>query len=361
MGEATERAQRDHATINDVARRAGLSVATVSRVMHDSPKVSQEAQRRVREAAATLGYMPNGLARGLVTRNTGTIGVLVSSIADPFWAEVVRGCEDRAQEHGCAVLIASSYEDAAREQRALDLFRQKRVDGVIVGASSSGPTALGNRGAYRLPVVFVNNEHIRPNDEPLADGATAGAEPNTYLVAGDDVRGAMLATTYLLSQGHRRCAYLGAEGRASSVHRLHGYRLALAEAGLPFDESLVVSLGEGAVPGELAAFRLLARRPQPTALFCYDDMTAVGALRAIRALNLHVPQDIAVVGFDDIPLAAYLDPALTTVRQPMHEMGQQAMTMLLDLVRGEAPPRLVTMSGELVIRSSVGLAPGEPS
>jgi DNA-binding LacI/PurR family transcriptional regulator len=189
--------------------------------------------------------------------------------------------------------------------------------------------------------------------EGAYDVETAAAT-DTYLVAGDDVHGAKLATEHLLSLGHRRCAYVGAEGRASSLRRLRGYRLALAEAGLPFDESLVVAPGEGAIHGELAAFRLLARRPAPSALFCYDDMTAVGVLRAVRALNLGVPQDVAVVGFDDIPLAAYLDPPLTTVRQPMYEMGQQAMTMLLDLINGEMPPRLVTMPGELVIRSSSG-------
>ncbi len=352
------RGRRDHVTIDEVARHAGLSVATVSRVMHDSPRVSAEARRRVHEAVETLGYMPNALARGLVMRSTGTIGILVNSIADPFWAEVVRGCEDRAQERGCAVLIASSYEDAAREQRAVDLFRQKRVDGIIVGASSGGPTALSRHGAYRLPVVFVNNEHVTPEEQSSASGGAydvaAAAATDTYLVAGDDVHGARLATAHLLALGHRRCAYVGAQGRASSLRRLRGYRLALAAAGLAFDESLVVAPGEGAINGELAAFRLLARRPAPTALFCYDDMTAVGALRAVRALNLWVPQDVAVVGFDDIPLAAYLDPPLTTVRQPMYEMGRQAMTMLLDLLAGETPPRVVSMPGELVIRSSSG-------
>lgn len=351
---------KEQVTIEDVARLAGMSAATVSRVMHNSPRTSPEAQRRVREAVATLGYMPNALARGLVTRSTHTVGVLVNSIGDPFWAEVLRGCEDYAQEQGYAVLITSAYEDPARERRAIDLFQQKRVDGIIIAASSGGPMALGDQRAYRLPVVFVNDEHMEPDEISVATDAVPHVEaaivPSIYHVANDDVQGGKLATEHLLQLGHRRCAYVGAPGRASSAHRQRGYTRALEQAGLPVDESLIVASGEGAMHGELAAFRLLARRSAPTALFCYDDMTAVGALSAIRALNLRVPQDVSVVGFDDIPLAAYLDPPLTTVRQPMYDMGRQAMQMLLGLERGETPASLVTMPGELIVRASSGPA-----
>lgn len=356
-----------HVTINDVARRAGLSVATVSRVMHDNPRVSLDARRRVREAVDTLGYTPNALARGLAMRSTShTIGVLVTSIGDLFWAEVVRGIEDYVYEQSYAVLIAGAYEDPERERRAIDLFHHKRVDGIIIGASSGGPEALNGRGSFRLPVVFVNNEHVGAGDTAreaeAADHVAVTAAMDrqhapTLLVTNDDVHGAMLATNHMLQLGHRRIAYLGSGERASSLHRLSGYRRALEGAGVPVDDEIIALAGEGANSGELAAFRLLSHRPAPTALFCYDDMTALGALRAIRACQLHVPRDISLVGFDDIPLAAYLDPPLTTVRQPMYEMGRQAAGMLIGVLRDGDPPRAVTMAGELMVRSSTGPPP----
>lgn len=348
-------------TIIDVARHAGLSAATVSRVMHDSPQVSEDARRRVREAIAALGYTPNALARSLATRSTRTIGVLVSSIADPFWAEVVRGVEDAAQEAGYAVLIAGSYENARREEKAIDLFRQNRVDAIVVGASSGGPQALPGMVVDGLPVVFINNEHIEPEDEASANGGEPdpgwASDPQTYLVAGDDRRGAQTATEHLLALGHTRISYIGAAGRASSLRRLQGFRLAMQQAGCPGDEAVNMTTGDRANDGELGAFRLLTGEARPTALFCYDDMTALGALRAARALNLHAPQDLSVVGFDDIPIAAYLEPPLTTVRQPMHEMGARAMRVVIERLRGEEPPGRVIMQGDLVVRVSSGPAP----
>ena len=294
-------------------------------------------------------------------RSTHTIGVLVSSIADPFWAEVVRGIEDYAQDAGYAVLIASSYENPRREEKAVTLFRQKRVDGIVVGASSGGPAVLRGLGADGTPVVFVNNEHIEPEDQAEDNGAGGKVEEATptltQLVAGDDRRGAALVAEHLLGLGHRRIAYIDALGRASSLRRLHGFRHALELARCPLDDSLVMSTGEGANDGELGAFRLLTREPRPTAIFCYDDMTALGALRAVRALNLRAPEDVSVVGFDDIPIAAYLEPPLTTVRQPMHQIGERAVRMLVELLRGEDPPGRVTMPGELVVRASSGPAP----
>jgi len=352
-------------TSGDVARYAGLSVATVSRVMHDSPRVSPEARRRVEEAVAALGYTPNALARGLVTRTTRTIAVLVSSIADPFWAEIIRGIEDQAVEAGYAAFIASSYEDARREEKAITLFRQKRVDGIVIGASSRGPEVLWRRDASAPPVVFINNEHIEPEDEvtgqasfiPGAEAAEPSALTHAYRIAGDDRRGARMLTDHLLSLGHRRIAYIGAIGRATSLRRLHGFRQAMEEARVAIDETLVIATDEGANAGELSTFRLLTSEARPTALFCYDDMTALGALRAVRALDLRCPQDVSVVGFDDIPIAAYLEPSLTTVRQPMHEMGGRAMQVLLELLGGGKPPRRVIMPGELALRASSGPAP----
>ncbi|HEV7127308.1 MAG TPA: LacI family DNA-binding transcriptional regulator [Ktedonobacterales bacterium] len=336
-----------------MARVSGLSVATVSRVMHDSPRVSVETSLRVREVIERLGYTPNALARGLSMRVTHTIGVLVISISDPFWGEVVHGIEDRARRDRYAVLLASTDEDVDKERQALELFRHQRVDGIIIGASSAGPGVAGDRQPARLPLVFVNNEHLPTSiDTPIDREARVAS-----LIATDDRQGARLAVEHLIALGHRRIAYIGPPDRASSIRRLQGYRLAMEAMGAVLDESLVMSVGEGANHGELAAFRVLARTPAPTALFCYDDMTALGALRAIRALKMRVPTDVSVIGYDDIPLAAYLDPPLTTVSQPMNEMGQQAMSILLDVLRGDSEPRTIVLGGELVVRGSSGPAP----
>ena len=344
--------QSENATIEDVARLAGLSMATVSRVLHQSPRVSAEARARVLAAVDHLDYTPNALARGLAMSTTHTIGVLVSSISDPFWGEVVQTIQSFARQEQYSVLIAASDENREIERQALELFRHKRVDGIIVGASSGGIGVLHDQRLGRVPLVFVNNEHFLPNGRD----AEQAAHPRANLVATDDWRGGKLAVEHLLQQGHRHIAYIGPSDRASSVNRLDGYRDALDEAGIPFESALVAMVGEGPNPGELATFRLLAGNPMLTALFCYDDMTAVGALRALRALRLRVPADISVVGFDDLPLAAYLEPQLTTVRQPTNELGTQAVRILLDILQRRQPPRTITVQGELVVRDSSGPA-----
>ncbi len=352
---AEGRPGKRHVTINDVARYADLSIATVSRVMHNSPRVSAETRQRVLDAIETLGYTPNALSRGLAMRSASTIGVLVISIADPYWAEIVGGIEDYAASEQYAVLIACSYEDAARERRAVDLFRQKRVDGVLVGAASGNPDLWQPSQSPGPPVVFINNEHI---DHSIATESEADALAHRtvpYLVASDDVRGAIMAVEHLIGLGHRRIAYIGVAGRASSLRRLEGYKAALQSAAIPIDPRLIVAAGEGANHGEAGAAQLLAAGA--TALFCYDDMTALGALRAAHARGVQVPRQLSIVGYDDVMVSAYFDPPLTTVRQPMHEMGKTAMRLLVGLLRGEEVAHRAIMPGELVIRASTGPAP----
>ena len=342
----------EHATIEDVARLSGVSMTTVSRVMHHSVRVSPEARARVLAAVEHLGYTPNALARGLAMSTTRTVGVLVSSVSDPFWGEVVQTIQRQARQQDYGVLIAASDEDVETERQVLELFLHKRVDGIIVGASSGGTSVLRDPRYARVPLVFVNNEHFLTS--PAAHPEPTHA---ANLVASDDRQGGTLAVEHLLSLGHRHIAYIGPADRASSLHRRAGYAAALEYAGVVCDPALIETVGEGANPGELATFRLLAHRPRPTAIFCYDDMTAVGALRAVRALQLRVPTDISVMGFDDILLAAYLDPPLTTVRQPTGELGEQAVRLLLDILAGGVLPRVVTVHGELVVRDSTGRPP----
>ncbi|MCX6032784.1 MAG: substrate-binding domain-containing protein [Chloroflexi bacterium] len=287
-----------------------------------------------------MGYSPDAGARSLVRGHTCTVGVVVTTVADPFSAEVVEGIEGAAYAHGYSVILAASQDDPERETAAVETLRSKRVDAVIVTSSRVGALHQERLGAAGVPVILLNS-----HSQQL---------PHTFSVRVDDQHGARLATEHLLALGHRRIAHVaGPAGHSSSADRLAGYRAALAEAGVPFDGALVFAGTGRPAAGEQAAASLMALADRPTAVFCYNDMTAIGLLRAARQAGLAVPRELAVVGFDDIPLASYVSPALTTVAQPKFELGQQAMAMALALMvgRGEGVGDVV-LQGRLVVRES---------
>jgi len=337
-------------SIKSVARAAGVSHSTVSRALRDSPLVSQGTKERIQGLARELGYFPNSIARSLVTRQTQTVGVVVTTIADPFVAEVVQGIENVAQQQGYSVILASSKSEPEREVAAVEMLRGKRVDAVVVTSSRVGALYLGILEKIGVPIVLINSHSEQTG-------------PYTFSVGVDNRHGGYLATTHLIERGHRRIAYISAGAdHSDSGDRLAGYRWALREAGIPFDSALVVEGTGRADGGESALLPLMALRRAPSAAFCYNDMTAIGLLRAAREAGLNLPQDLAVVGFDDIPFASYVHPPLTTVAQPKVEMGERAMKMALSL-RGsadserEALPNVV-MRGRLVVRASSGGAGG---
>lgn len=331
-------------SIKEIARLARVSHSTVSRALRHSPLVHPETAERIRRIADEFGYCPSGPARSLVTRHTETIGVVVTSIADPFHADVVGGIEEMANEHGFSVFLANSNADPDRELRVVRSFQQRRVDGLIVAASRVGALHLAALSRMRIPIVLVNNQHP---SEFVHSVAIANADA------------ARAATRHLIALGHRRIAYLGDRfGYQSDTERFAGYRQALAEADLPFEPELIAH-GNGKPDGAAPAMaRLLALADPPTAVFCYNDMTALGALRHLRRCGLRVPEDLSLVGFDDLFLAEYMDPPLTTMRQPMWEMGRAAARMLLDLISGKATVENIQMPAELVVRASTA-APGE--
>jgi DNA-binding LacI/PurR family transcriptional regulator len=283
-----------------------------------------------------MGYSPNAIARGLVTQRTHAIGVIVTSIADPFVSEVVRGIEEVAGNHHYRVFLGTSHNDPNREMNLVQALREWRVDGVIVAASRVGSLYKPMLKEIGVPIVLINNQH-----------------EGTYLhsVAVDDVQGAQLATRYLIAQGHRIIGHiLGPKEHASSANRLEGYRRALTQAKIKFDASLIAQ-GNGRADGSAQVAQLIARTPRPTAIFCYNDMTAIGALSILKQRGVRVPHDISIVGFDDIPFAAYVDPPLTTIHQPKDEMGRMAMMMLLNLLTGHPIDNVIT-EGKLIVRES---------
>lgn len=334
-------------SIKDIARAAGISHSTVSRALNDSPLVNAETKSRIRRLAQELGYSPDATARSLVMGRTCTVGVVVTTIADPFAAVVVDGIERTAYAHGYSLILAASNDEPEREIAAVEMLRSKRVDSVIVTSSRVGALHQARLGSAGVPVILLNSHSKQQT-------------PNAYSVRVDDTYGGRLATEHLLSLGHRRIAHVtGPEGHSPSADRLDGYRNALADAGVEYAPAYVIS-GTGQLDGGHQALQLLLKLPErPTAVFCYNDMTAIGLLSAARKAGVVVPRDMAVVGFDDIPLAAYVAPALTTVAQPMFELGERAMQMALVLMgrEGVIPCDVtdVILQGQLIVRESTHL------
>ena len=328
-------------TMADVAHEVGVSMMTVSRVINHKGDVSEVTRRRVLEAIERLDYCPSGIARGLATRRTGTLGLVVPDVANPFFAEVARGVEHVAYAEGYNVFLCNTDEDPERELAVLNSLEEKRVDGLVLCSSRLESEDLRLVVDSHPAVVLVNR---RLNG--------AGEQVRAVLV--DDVLGGRLTAGHLVSRGHRAIGLLaGPEGSRSGRCRLQGYQAILAEAGLKLDAGWVQSCAPMADAGCAAARALLDAHPELTALLCYNDLVAVGVLRAAAELGRGVPQDLAVVGFDDIALAALVTPPLTTCRVPRHELGVRAVKLLLDQIRGEsAGSEEIVLQPELVVRES---------
>jgi len=334
-----------HVSIKDIAKAAGVSHSTVSRALSNSPLVKVETKARIQRLAQEMGYTPDAIARSLVTQQTRTVGVVVTTITDPFVAEVVQGIEDTAHENDYSVILTSSAAEPEREMSAVEMLRAKRVDSVIVTSSRVGALYLEHLERIGVPVVLVNNHNEQSGRY-------------TFSVSVDNQHGGHLATNHLIERGHRCIAYVsGPADHSDDAERLAGYQQALDKAGIPFDPPLVVP-GNGRLDGgERALSPLLGLAEPPTAVFCYNDMTAIGLLSAARQAGISVPDDLAIVGFDDIPFASHVHPRLTTVAQPQRDMGRQAMNMALALMTADdsdAPFSDVVVKGKLIVRESSG-------
>lgn len=325
-------------SIKDIARVAKVSHSTVSRALHNSPLVSHETAERIRRIAREKGYRPSAIARSLVTRRTKTIGVVVTRIADPFIAEVVNGIEEVANDHGYSVFLANSDANPDREVKVVHSFHERRVDGILVTASRVGALYMPLLDEMRVPTVLINNQH-------------PGEFVHSVMI--DNLAASRLATEHLIRLGHRRIAYVGDQfGFQSDTERFAGYRSALEVADVPFLPELIAH-GDGKAEGGLRAMeKLLALPKPPTAVFCYNDMSALGALRAIHEHGLRAPEDISVVGFDDLFIASYTRPALTTISQPMRQMGRMAMDILIKLFAGLNSKTNLKVQGQLIVRES---------
>jgi len=328
--------QPDKPTITDVARRAGVSKSLVSLVMRGADHVSPGRRQAVTKAAAELGYRPNAMARSLVQRRTHLVGVMVSDLHNPFFADVVAGIQEQAARTGYKVLVNSGNRAAAREADAMETLLQLRADGIILGSPVLDDEVIA-RASREVPIVLVGREA----HSPAVDSVT-----------NDDRAGAEVAVEHCVSLGHRRIAHIDGGHGAGAPARRHGYEAAMKRLGLG-DLVSVVSGTYTEEGGHTGCLLLLAQKPRPTAIFAANDLAAIGALNAIEESGLKVPDDVSLVGYDNTSLAALRHISLTTIHQPRLEMGQLALSTLLERVdQDREEPRRVILSPSLVVRAS---------
>lgn len=339
MNDNTARVARA-VTIRDVAARAGVSLQTVSRAINNKAEIDPETRRRVLQVAGELGYRPSSIARGLKTRHTRTIGLVVPDIANPFFAEVARGAAEVAHGRGHGVFLCNTDEHAEREADILRMLAAQRVEGLVLVSSRLDDAQLSAATESWRPVVVVNR--------------TQPARAGLGCVVTNEAQAAVEATSHLIARGHRGIAYLSGSGTSrSSLERRRGYSQAMRAAGLGVRPDWHVTCAPTVDGGRQAALTLLRDCPDVTAVLAYNDLVAVGALQACRTLGRVVPRDCALVGWDDIVFAAYVSPALTTVHMPKYQIGERAMALLFDLIDspGEAP-EVATLHAALIVRES---------
>jgi LacI family transcriptional regulator/LacI family repressor for deo operon, udp, cdd, tsx, nupC, and nupG len=338
-------------SIQDIAQAAGVSHTTVSRALRDSPLISAEVRQQVQQLAREMGYIPNAVAQSLRGQRTGTIGLVITTIADPFVGRVVRGVEEVVQRDHLSLFLSVSNNDPDREMTVIETFHRRRVDGIIVAASRLAEQHEKRLAEIRVPTVLINHQaedHLE----------------HLHSVSIDDETGARTAVEYLLSLGHRAIGYLGSASRPRSNRvRLASYRAALASAGIrPEDDWICIAPsehrhhaedvpdGQKLLPGLAAA--------GVTAVFCYNDSLAIGALLACHALEMAVPDQFSILGFDDIDTAQYVTPPLTSIHQPRLRLGQFAAEMLLDLLAAR-PVQDHVLPTSLVVRGSTAPPPSQ--
>jgi LacI family transcriptional regulator len=326
-------------TIKDIALHAGVSITTVSHVVNGTRFVSETARVRVNDAITALKYVPSALARSLKNNRTHTIGMMIPNCSNPFFAELIRGIEDTCFAADFNVILCNSDDDANKQRKYIRVLTEKQVDGLII-FSSGGDTELSNLlREIEMPRILLDREVEQVNAD---------------LVEVDHEAGAWIATRHLIDLGHKRIACIsGPLDLAPARQRLNGYRRALAEAGLPVSPKWEVDGGFTSEMGFSAMQRLLVLGQTPSAVFAANDLMAIGAICAGTAHGLRVPQDISVVGFDDIALAAYSSPPLTTVVQPKHQLGAMAASFLIErIAHPDRPLRREILQPKLCLRKS---------
>jgi LacI family transcriptional regulator len=330
-------------TIRDVARLAGVSSMTVSRVINGSERVSPATRQRVEEAIDELGYVPSRLARGLIRQKTGTLALIVPDVANPFFTLVVRGAEEVARRADYRLLLCDTRADLELEREVIEELLAHRVEGIAIApVSDRSRTHLRRLAKFGVPFVLI-------------DRTVQGVDSD--LIVGDNEGGARRLVTHLLELGHRRIGLIvEADDVSTARHRRQGYESALAAAGVPVDESLIVRADADPSGGFEGMRRLLTLDERPTAVFAVNNLVALGVIEAVRDAGLEVPDDVALVCFDDIEYASRMYPFLTVMAQPAETLGSLGTQLLLERIDGRARARgrSVVLSAQFIVRKSCG-------
>jgi len=330
-------------TLKDIAKKTGVSVSTVSRVLHDNSqkyKISEETKAKVKQVAKDLGYRVNALARGLRQQKTCEVGIIVPDISNPFFSEVIKSLAGELRKKGYNFIVYDSDEDITIERSAIKSLLEKRVDGLIIASVGQDFSHIQKISDAKIPIVMVD----RCFDELDVDSVSV-----------DNVKGSLLAMNYLIKEGHRRIAFIqGLQGTYANETRLQGYNQALQDAGISVDEHLIVGDDFRSLNGYLETKLLLKLSNPPTAIFTAGDLIALGALEACRENSITIPDDLSLVTFDDPVFASYLSPSLSAVEQPVTKIAEMAIAMLYRRMKNPYDERRkVLLEPKLNVRGSV--------
>jgi len=335
-------------TILDVARLASVSTATVSRVINSPDSVRAETRERVILAMKKCNYTYNALARGFATKRSNTIGLIIPTISNPVFADSTMGIQEYAEGQNIKVILGNSYYKYSQEENLIKVLRESQVDGLIITTTNLKGKVLRSLVAENYPFVLLFST--------IKSGPISA-------VGIDNFRGGYLATSHLVALGHKRIGMVAGNFSITdrSFHRWHGYQKCLRDNGIPYDRELLVQTDYSLSAGRYSIKKLLELSAPPTAVFCSNDYIALGAIKGAREMGLTLPEQLSIVGFDDMQTASYIVPALTTIRQPAYQMGRRAAELLLQLM--ENPTKSVQDMKEisLVIRESTTAAPRGPS
>lgn len=321
-----------------VAQRAGVSSATVSRVLANKPYVRPEVRERVWQAVRELGYRPNRVARSLRAQRSKIIGLIISDIQNPFFTSVVRAIEDAAYEKGYSILLCNTDEDPQKERFYLELMVDENVSGIIVCPTRESVSHIQD---YPIPLVTLDRRVVNVD---------------TDAILLDNVESAAKLVSHLIANGHRRIgAVIGTPDFTTGRERCEGYLAALRAHDIPFEPALLIQVSPKTDAGYSAAEHLLDLPLPPTAIFAGNNLLTLGALKAVRARGLHIPRDVALAGFDEMPWSALVEPGITVIEQPTYELGRTAAEVLLRRLENPArPTREVVLKGRLIVRESSG-------
>jgi DNA-binding LacI/PurR family transcriptional regulator len=335
-------------TIKDIARQAHVSHSTVSRALPGSRLISESTSEKVRQTALDLGYLPSAAARTLKTNRSQALGVIMRNVDDPFFGEILQGVEEVAQASGYSLFMAATQPESEREQALVQAMVERRGDGIIICSTPVSSDQSRQLAQFGVPIVVINNQ---------------AAEEYRYSIYHDDVDGSRQVTRHLVNSGHRKIAYLGnASSGRSTLERLTGFKQELKAAGIQLPQEYIHQIaGGGPAEGVAGLDHFLNLQDPPTAIFCYNDMMAIGILKGLKQAGLRVPEDISVAGFDNILFSAYTNPPLTTFDQPKHYIGAEAARLVLGLLNTESrcensgEPEIRRLRGQLLVRESTAV------